>query len=646
MKKWSGAMFVLALGTILVLCYSFIGKQPRKQSAFDFFNNHPPDNSPVISRSDKVNSSHTEVKKIRSEVKKKPHLLDVEGLDDLYTWKNISKDDSKSLLVWAQMRDLLSRSDALPETAQGIKEAAFAWKELLSVVAKEKASKFFETRNRSNNMGRRDCPYSVSVFNSTISSNGNVLHIPCGLVEDSSITVIGIPDGHGVRFQIDLMGSQFPEEGIPPVILHYNVCMPGDNLTEEPLIVQNTWSNELGWGKEERCPDYGSSTAQKVDGLVKCNEQVIRRPGGGNSNASHPDSDKLTNVSSGSAHASANFPFVDGNPFTATLWAGLEGFHMTVNGRHETSFAYRKNLEPWLVGGVKVAGGLDLISALAKGLPVSEDFDLVIDIERLKVPPLSAKRLVMLIGIFSTTNNFERRMALRRSWMQYEAIRSGNVAVRFFIGLHKNKEVNFHLWKEAQAYGDIQLMPFVDYYSLLTLKTVAICILGTEILPAKYIMKTDDDAFVRIDEVLSSLKGKVSNGLLYGLISFESSPHRDKDNKWYISTEEWPPASYPPWAHGPGYVVSKDIARFIVQGHRKRDLQLFKLEDVAVGIWIEEFKKHGHKVQYISDERFHNAGCESNYILAHYQNPRKVLCLWEKLQIDHKPECCEDNSDV
>jgi len=60
--------------------------------------------------------------------------------------------------------------------------------------------------------------------------------------------------------------------------------------------------------------------------------------------------------------------------------------------------------------------------------------------------------------------------------MQYEAIRSGNVAVCFFVGL-------------------------------------------TEILPAKYIMKMDDDAFVRIDEVLFCLKGKVSNGLLYGLIS-------------------------------------------------------------------------------------------------------------------------------
>lgn len=59
----------------------------------------------------------------------------------------------------------------------------------------------------------------------------------------------------------------------------------------------------------------------------------------------------------------------------------------------------------------------------------------------------------------------------------------------------------------------------------------------TKILPARFIMKMDDDAFVRIDEVLSSLKGQASNGLLYGHISFESAPHRDKDNKWFISDE-------------------------------------------------------------------------------------------------------------
>lgn len=94
-----------------------------------------------------------------------------------------------------------------------------------------------------------------------------------------------------------------------------------------------------------------------------------------------------------------------------------------------------QKLEPWSVSKVRVAGGLDLLSALAKGLPVSEDHDLVVDVEHLRAPPTSKKRLLMLVGVFSTGNNFERRMALRRAWMQYKAVRSGDVAVRFFIGL-------------------------------------------------------------------------------------------------------------------------------------------------------------------------------------------------------------------
>lgn len=50
-------------------------------------------------------------------------------------------------------------------------------------------------------------------------------------------------------------------------------------------------------------------------------------------------------------------------------------------------------------------------------------------------------------------------------------------------------------------------------------------------------MKTDDDAFPRIDEIISILRKSGSKALLYGLISFQSSPHRDKDSKWFVSHE-------------------------------------------------------------------------------------------------------------
>ncbi|CAI9119050.1 OLC1v1020711C1 [Oldenlandia corymbosa var. corymbosa] len=659
MKKWSGGVLVGGLTLILVLRYSFIGKiaipprqlpqpqqkqQQQKQSAYEFFNNHPPDTPSNADATLPPKDSVLELLNFRG----KPSFLpDVEGLNFLYnSLGNFSLDDeeSKAMLVWARMRFLLSRSDALPETAQGIKEAASSWKELLSTIQDMKATP--ELRGGGNvTQNRRYCPYFVPAFNNGTIEKRSTLQIPCGLIEGSSITVIGIPDAQKDGFEIELLGSELPSEEKPPIVLQYKVFLPGQNLTKEPFVVQNAWTNVPGWGKDEKCPDHDRSTEfVKVDGLVKCSAQIVRTTVPDNQSASHLGSlDNSSNVSDGSLRGSGNspFPFVEGIPFTASLWVGAEGFHMTVNGRHETSFAYRVKLEPWLVSGVRVKGGLDTVTILAKGLPVSDELNLDFDdLELLKAPPVlkRKRRLVLLIGVFSTANNFARRMALRRSWMQYKTVRQGHVVVRFFIGLHKNEKVNYELWKEAEAFGDIQLMPFIDYYSLLTLKTIAIFILGTEILPAKYIMKTDDDAFVRVDEVLTSLKGKASEGLFYGRISFESTPHREKDNKWYISPEEWPYSSFPAWAHGPGYIVSRDIAKFIVQGHRERDLMMFKLEDVAVGIWIEVYKNGGHEVVYVDEERFNIDGCESNYILAHYQSPRLLLCLWDKLGKEHQPE--------
>ncbi|XP_020961178.1 hydroxyproline O-galactosyltransferase GALT3 isoform X5 [Arachis ipaensis] len=646
MKKWYGGLLIMTLVMMLVFLYGYKGFQPQKQSAkqsaYNFFHNQQVVDDYVNggSSAPPVNSSKVEQKRVPLVPRERPHLIHVDGLDDLYGMKNLTEREMNTVIVWSYLHSLLSRSDALPETAQGVKEASVTWKKLLSMVEEDKVSRINNTESPEN----QNCPFSVTTFGKTISGSGITLELPCGLVEDSSITIIGIPNGNS-SFQIDLIGQELEEKPNPPIILYYNIRVPQDNMTEEPYIVQNTWTSNFGWGKEERCPARGSAN-QKVDGFALCNVQVGSN-NEDNVNVGQPTSDITANVSSESAHRTGNFPFAEGNPFTATLWVGSEGFHMTVNGRHETSFAYREvrlfvmqKLEPWLVNNVKVAGSLNLLSVLAKGLPVMEDSDLV-DVDKLKAPSITRKKLVLLIGVFSTGNNFERRMALRRSWMQYEAVRSGEVAVRFFIGLHKNNRVNFELWSESQAYGDIQLMPFVDYYSLITLKTIAICIMGTKVMPSKYIMKTDDDAFVRIDEVLSSLKGKPSNGLLFGLISSKSSPERDKESKWYISEKEWPYDTYPPWAHGPGYVISRDIAKFIVNGHQERKLQLFKLEDVAMGIWIEQFKNGGKEVHYENDERFYNVGCESNYVLAHYQSPRLVLCLWDKLQTEHQPRCCE-----
>ncbi|KAJ0980554.1 hypothetical protein J5N97_008809 [Dioscorea zingiberensis] len=610
MKKWCGGSLILFLAVLLTLSYTLF---PSSLKA-------PPPSSSAATAAAGIHTPPS------PPPPPKPHLLpSLPGLADLFSPSPLVPDPN---LAWSQMRTLLSRSDAISGTADGLREAAVAWRELQATLEAEKLEKVAPWRSK--------CPFLAY-------GNGRFTEIPCGFVDGSAVNIVGIPlSVNGSRtgaFGIELVGSRVSDEiREPPIVLRVNVSFAGDGATELPVVSLNAWSPDEGWGTWEQCPAPAIDAYQKVDGLVRCNEQngeSVMQEKMLNGSAPPPGASKR------SARVSDNLAFVEGHPFTATLWAGMEGFHLTVNGRHETSFAYREKLDPWSVSRVRLEGDLELLSCIANGLPVSEDIDLVGDVESLRAPPLPKKRLLMLVGVFSTGNNFERRMALRRSWMQYEAVRSGDVAVRFFTGLHKNKQVNLELWREARTYGDIQLMPFVDYYSLITLKTIAICIFGTKILPAKYIMKTDDDAFVRIDEVLSNLKKHVPRGLLYGQIAFESSPHRDKDSKWYISPEEWPHDSYPPWAHGPGYIISRDIAKFIVQGHQERNLQLFKLEDVATGIWIQEFKKSGREVNYVSDDRFHNEGCESNYVLAHYQGPRMLLCLWDNLQRQHEPICCD-----
>jgi len=95
-----------------------------------------------------------------------------------------------------------------------------------------------------------------------------------------------------------------------------------------------------------------------------------------------------------------------------------------------------QDLEPGFVGEVRIAGDIKLLSVIASGLPTTEDFEHVMDLETLKAPPVPMDKFVdLFVGVFSTANNFKRRMAVRRTWMQYDVVRSAKVAVRFFVGL-------------------------------------------------------------------------------------------------------------------------------------------------------------------------------------------------------------------
>ncbi|KAI3970925.1 hypothetical protein MKX01_024572 [Papaver californicum] len=626
MKKWSGVVLIASLFMLLVLRYGIItGPIVRSPISNTFLNSANP-----------LEWLNTGYQPAIKNPESNTHVPTDVLVTSLFTPKNFSEEEQKSLKTWTYLSQLIGNVGVLPNAVEAIKEAKVAWDSLMTLVQEEKLSSTNESSQLK--MKEKQCPPFLDKMNAMeFGDSGYKLRIPCGLVQGSSVTIIGIPIGILGNFRIDLTGSPLPGEPDPPVVLHFNVRLHGDKITDDPVIVQNTWTLAHDWGEEERYPSPVSDNNKTVNGLHMCNEMVGKNDTQRFMDNKNYNSSRRSSMAHDRFKPEQFFPFKQGHLSVATLRVGVEGLQMMEN----TYFLLVTSLEPWLVSEVRISGDLKLVSVLAGGLPISKDLDHIVDLEVLRAPPLPSKSLDLFIGVFSTANNFKRRMAVRRLWMQYDAVRSGVVAVRFFVGLHKNQIVNEELWNEARTYGDTQLMPFVDYYSLITWKTLAICIFETEVVSAKYVMKTDDDAFVCVDEVLSSLNRiSVTQGLLYSLINSDSHPHRDNDSKWYISPEEWPEESYPPWAHGPGYVVSSDIVKTVYNSHTKGQLKMFKLEDVAMGFWIAEMKKKGLNIKYEQDERIHNEGCKDRYVVAHHQAPRELLCLWEMLQEHKQTICC------
>ncbi|TKY71935.1 beta-1,3-galactosyltransferase 17 [Spatholobus suberectus] len=192
--------------------------------------------------------------------------------------------------------------------------------------------------------------------------------------------------------------------------------------------------------------------------------------------------------------------------------------------------------------------------------------------------PKHAVRL--FIGVLAASNHFAERMAVRKMWIQAAAIKSLGVVVRFFVALNPRKEINVVLRKEVANFGDIVILPFIDRHELVVLKTMAICEFG-----------------------------------------------------------EWPEESYPPYANGPAYIISRDIVTFIISQHKGRRLRLFKMEDVSLGMWVERFNNTVAAVQYSHNWKFCQYGCMEGYFTAHYQSPRQMVCLWDKLSRG-RARCC------
>ncbi|KAK7317551.1 hypothetical protein RJT34_01891 [Clitoria ternatea] len=503
------------------------------------------------------------------------------------------------------------------------------------------------------------CQHSVFLSGYELREQKGIMVLPCGLTLGSHVTVVGTPrwahwehdpmisvvkeEEEKVmvsQFMMELQGLKIVDKEEPPKILHFNPRLKGD-YNGKPVIEQNT-CYRMQWGSALRCEGWKSRADEDtVDGQVKC-EKWIR-----DDNSLSEESKAtwwLTRLIGRTKKVTVDwpYPFVEGRLFVLTLSAGLEGYHVSVDGRHVTSFPYRMGFSLEDATGLSIKGDVDVHSIFAASLPTSHpNFAPQMHLELLpqwKAPPLLSVNVELFIGILSAGNHFAERMAVRKSWMQHKLIKSSNVVARFFVALHGRKDMNVEIKKEADYFGDIIVVPYMDHYDLVVLKTIAITEYGIHAVDAKYIMKCDDDTFVRVDSIISEARNVGNSRSLYiGNMNYHHKPLRH--GKWAVTYEEWSEEEYPTYANGPGYIISSDIAHFIVSNFEQHRLKLFKMEDVSMGMWVEQFNS-SRPVEYVHSLKFCQFGCIEDYYTAHYQSPRQMTCLWDKLQHQGKPLCC------
>ncbi|KAL9325421.1 hypothetical protein ACSQ67_006066 [Phaseolus vulgaris] len=524
------------------------------------------------------------------------------------------------------------------KTIQGLqKVSTLSFIEALndSSVVKNEVSELHKAAMHAWFQGKRLWEEVESVMKTENGEKGvKVMMLPCGLTLGSHFTVVGTPrwahweddpkisvvkEGEGKvmvsQFMMELQGLKSVDKEEPPRILHFNPRLKGD-YTGKPVIEQNT-CYRMQWGSALRCEGWKSRADEDtVDEQVKC-EKWIR------DDDSRTEEAKatwwLTRLIGRTKKVTVDwpYPFVEGRLFVLT------GF----------------SLED--ATGLSVKGDVDVHSIFAASLPTSHpSFAPQMHIELLpqwKAPLLLHVNVELFIGILSAGNHFAERMAVRKSWMQHKLVKSSNVVARFFVALHGRKDLNVEIEKEADYFGDIVIVPYMDHYDLVVLKTIAIT--EYEIgVAAKYIMKCDDDTFVRVDSMISEVRKVTSGRSLYiGNMNYHHRPLRN--GKWAVTYEEWSKEEYPTYANGPGYIISSDIAHFIVSNFKKHRLKLFKMEDVSMGMWVEQFNS-SRAVEYVHSLKFCQFGCIEDYYTAHYQSPRQMTCMWHKLQDQGKPLCC------
>ncbi|XP_023244175.1 beta-1,3-galactosyltransferase 1-like [Centruroides sculpturatus] len=242
----------------------------------------------------------------------------------------------------------------------------------------------------------------------------------------------------------------------------------------------------------------------------------------------------------------------------------------------------------------------------------------------------SSKSLFLLVIVCSSVTNFAPRQAIRETWATAKVPET--MKILFLLGKSENDTQNAAVMEENANYSDIIQENFLDTYNNLTVKsTMLLKWVNDSCRQAKYVMKTDDDMFVHLPNLVKFLKNSTQKHLLVGCLISGAVPIKDWHSKWYVPDNVYSEYTYPNYLSGTGYVMSDNIVSTLY--NTALNTPLFYLEDIFItGICA---RKAGIKPVNNNGFKFYkrkNDPCIFQKIItSHKMTPSELREIWKKV---------------
>ncbi|XP_076472795.1 beta-1,3-galactosyltransferase 6-like [Babylonia areolata] len=240
--------------------------------------------------------------------------------------------------------------------------------------------------------------------------------------------------------------------------------------------------------------------------------------------------------------------------------------------------------------------------------------------------PSRELKTFLMIMVMSGPANQHQRTTIRQTWLS-DSPPPDRALVKFVVGTHNlSGDVRDSLDREQFLHNDLLLLAtLTESYNNLTAKLLHTLQWADFTVDYKFLLKADDDSYVRVNLILKELQLKPSERLYWGF--FNGRAHVKKSGKW--AEKDWFLCDrYLPYALGGGYVLSSDLVHYV--STNSRYLQQYHSEDVSLGAWLAPLK-----IERIHDERFDtefvSRGCRNDYLITHKQDARAMQQLHENL---------------